>query len=70
MNKKQRLVLAIFIPIIIFFIALIIANSLGFGDPFNWKISGIYGCYISSFAVSLNIDYLQIKKKDKELKEN
>jgi len=29
MNKKQKLVLAIFVPIIIFFIALIIANSVG-----------------------------------------
>jgi hypothetical protein len=29
MNKKQRLILAIFIPIIIFFIALIIANIVG-----------------------------------------
>jgi len=30
MNKKQKLVLAIFIPIILFFIALMIANSLGY----------------------------------------
>jgi len=29
MNKNQKLILAIFIPIIIFFIALIIANSMG-----------------------------------------
>ena len=36
-NQKQKIVLAIFIPIIIFFIALIIANSVGFGDPFNWE---------------------------------
>jgi len=28
-NKKQRVVLAIFVPIIIFFIALMIANSVG-----------------------------------------
>jgi len=28
-NKKQRLVLAIFVPIIIFFIVLMIANSVG-----------------------------------------
>lgn len=45
MNKKQRLVLAIFVPIIILFIALIIANIVGVtclttveilseGDPF------------------------------------
>ena len=32
MNKKQRLVLAIFIPIIIFFVALIFANSLGYTE--------------------------------------
>jgi hypothetical protein len=32
MNKKQRLVLAIFIPIIIFFFALIIANSFGYTE--------------------------------------
>jgi hypothetical protein len=30
MNKKQRLVLAIFVPIIILFITLIIANAVGF----------------------------------------
>ena len=29
LNKKQRVVLAIFVPIIIFFIALTIANSVG-----------------------------------------
>jgi len=29
MNKKQRLVLAIFVPIMIFFIALTIANYIG-----------------------------------------
>jgi len=28
-NKKQKIILAIFIPIIIFFIALIIANDVG-----------------------------------------
>jgi len=30
MNVKQKIILAIFIPIIIFFIALMIANSLGY----------------------------------------
>ena len=30
MNKNQKLILAIFIPIIIFFIALMIANNLGY----------------------------------------
>ncbi len=29
MNKKQKLVLAIFVPIIILFITLVIANSVG-----------------------------------------
>jgi len=29
MNKKQKIILAIFVPIIIFFIALTIANSVG-----------------------------------------
>jgi len=29
MNKNQKIVLAIFVPIIIFFIALMIANSVG-----------------------------------------
>jgi len=29
MNKKQRLVLAIFVPVILFFISLMIANSIG-----------------------------------------
>lgn len=32
MNKTQKLILAIFIPIILFFIALIIANSLGYTE--------------------------------------
>lgn len=30
MNKNQKIVLAIFVPIIIFFIALMIANSMGY----------------------------------------
>ena len=30
MNKTQKLILAIFVPIIFFFIALVIANSLGY----------------------------------------
>jgi len=30
MNKNQKVVLAIFVPIIIFFIALVIANSVGY----------------------------------------
>ncbi|MBA7580106.1 hypothetical protein ES708_21996 [subsurface metagenome] len=29
MNKKQKIILAIFVPIIVFFIALIIANDVG-----------------------------------------
>jgi len=32
MNKNQNIILAISIPIIIFFITLTIANSVGFGD--------------------------------------
>ena len=52
MNKKQKIILAIFIPVIIFFIALIIASSLEVtvmkeikgkyirsrttSDPFEW----------------------------------
>ena len=32
MNRKQRLILAIFVPIIIFFIALMIANSVGYTE--------------------------------------
>ena len=30
MNKKQRVILAIFVPIIILFITLVIANSVGY----------------------------------------
>ncbi|MBA7567592.1 hypothetical protein ES708_09307 [subsurface metagenome] len=37
MNKNQKIVLAIFIPIIIFFIALMIANSVGVTG--HWHIS-------------------------------
>ena len=33
MNRKQRLVLAIFVPIIILFIALMIANSVTYNPP-------------------------------------
>ena len=49
MNKNQKIVLAIFVPIIIFFIALGIANSLGVSktteilaedDPF-YKLFGM-----------------------------
>ncbi len=32
MNKKQRLILAIFIPVIILFITLAIANSVGYTE--------------------------------------
>ena len=32
MNKNQKIVLAIFVPIIIFFIALMIANSVGYTE--------------------------------------
>ncbi len=47
MNKNQKLILAIFVPIIIFFIALMIANNLGYtvitrelpGDSI-WRIFG------------------------------
>ncbi|MCK4241185.1 MAG: hypothetical protein KAX30_06145 [Candidatus Atribacteria bacterium] len=53
MNKKQRLVLAIFVPVVVLFIALIIANSVVVtglteikgkrivrrttSDPFDWE---------------------------------
>ncbi len=47
MNKKQRLVLAIFIPIIILFITLVITNSVGYTaitkalpDDSVWRIFG------------------------------
>jgi len=36
MNQKQKIILAIFIPIIISFFTLMIAIIVGFGDPFNW----------------------------------
>jgi len=46
-NQKQKIILAIFIPIIIFFIALIVANSLGYTaitkalpDDSVWRIFG------------------------------
>jgi len=32
MNKNQKIILSIFIPIILFFIALMIANSLGYTE--------------------------------------
>jgi len=52
MNKNQKIILAIFVPIIVLFIALIIANSVGVTyvykrgaipsishthDPFDWQ---------------------------------
>lgn len=36
MNKNQRIVLSIFVPIIIFFITLIIANSVGVTATFHF----------------------------------
>lgn len=42
MNKKQRLVLAIFIPIIIFFITLGIANSVGYTEITRTLPEGSY----------------------------
>ncbi len=35
MNKNQRLILAIFVPIIVFFITLMIANSVGVTSVYN-----------------------------------
>ena len=32
MNKNQKIILAVFIPIVIFFIALMIANNLGYTE--------------------------------------
>ena len=45
MNKNQKIVLAIFVPIIIFFIALMIANIVGTtqgrpAKPYIWKYFG------------------------------
>lgn len=36
MNQKQKIILAIFIPIIILFFTLMIASIVGLGDSFNW----------------------------------
>ncbi len=40
MNKNQKIVLAIFVPIIIFFIVLMIANSVGVTG--HWHTSSNY----------------------------
>jgi hypothetical protein len=42
MNKKQRLVLAIFIPVIILFITLGIANSVGYTEITKIRSEGSY----------------------------
>ena len=65
MNKNQKIILAISIPIIIFFIALTIANSVGFGDPFNWEniwyIWMLYFIFCGIFKYNLFAD-----KSDKQ----
>jgi hypothetical protein len=42
MNKNQKIVLAIFVPIIIFFIALMIANSMGYTEITRKTPEGSY----------------------------
>ena len=42
MNKKQRIVLVIFIPIIILFITLVIANSVGYTEITKTRAEGSY----------------------------
>ena len=42
MNKKQKLVLAIFVPIIILFITLVIANSVGYTEKTRTLSEGSY----------------------------
>ena len=37
MNKTQKLILAIFVPIILFFIALTIADSVGVSSVGGWR---------------------------------
>ena len=66
MNKTQKLILAIFVPIIFFFIAVAIANSLGVTrmigakrlfpssyiyNPFDW--GGNLVCVASLFSLLL-----------------
>jgi len=69
MNQKQKIILAIFIPIIILFFTLMIASVVGLGDPFNWGntfyVWLIFLIIICIFEYKLFAD----KKKDKEFRE-
>ena len=65
MNKNQRLVLAIFVPIIIFFIALMIANSCSYYGPFN--LGQTWYVWFSALALCSIFEYkLFADKKDKQ----
>jgi len=59
MNQKQKIILAIFIPIIIFFFTLSITSSLG-GNPFNWEntwyVWMFYAIYCCIFEYKLFAD--------------
>jgi hypothetical protein len=66
-NQKQKIILAIFIPIIILFFILSITSSLGFrDDPFDWEktwyVWMIYVIYCCIFEYKLFADK---KGKDK-----
>lgn len=71
MNQKQKIILAIFIPIIILFFTLMIASIVGLGDSFNWGntfyVWLIFLIIICIFEYKLFADK---KKKDKELEED
>ena len=67
MNKTQKLILAIFVPIIFFFIAIFIAN-----EAVNYRSSilfdlgklGMCSLFIQLPVVFLNFYYLGIKKRE------
>ena len=66
MNKKQKIILAIFIPIIILFFSLIIARSLGVrNNPFDlintWYAWMFYLIFCCIFEYKLFADKKKIK---------
>ena len=72
MNKKQKIISAIFIPVIVFFIALMIANSVGitrfskYGtlihDPFDWEKT--WYVWIAYFIIIFIFEYKLFSDKN------
>jgi len=67
-NKTQKLILAFFIPIIFFFIAVFIASSVGVtsGSNASWCVWLVYSAFCCLFEFLLFRDNKIIARKNKE----